>query len=41
VLDYLGWGVSGTMATDTRYMALLEKLDLPAHDDLSAYGQVH
>jgi TolB-like protein len=39
VLDYLGWGVSGTMATDPRYMATLEKLNFPAHDDLSAYGQ--
>ncbi len=41
VLDYLGWSVSGTMATDPRYMAILEKLNFPAHDDLSAYGQTH
>ena len=41
VLDYLGWGVSGTMATNPRYMALLEKLNFPAHDDLRAYGQTH
>ena len=41
VLDYLGWGVSDTMAMDPRYMAILENLNFPAHDDLSAYGQTH
>ncbi|MDH3274519.1 MAG: hypothetical protein OEM99_08265, partial [Gammaproteobacteria bacterium] len=41
VLDYLGWGVSGTMAANPRYMAILEKLSFPAHDDLGAYGQIH
>ncbi len=41
ILDYLGWGVSDSMATNPRYMAILEKMNFPAHDDLSAYGQKH
>ena len=28
-IDYLGWAISDTMPTDPRYLALLEKLDLP------------
>ena len=28
-VDYLGWAISDTMPTDPRYLALLEKLDLP------------
>jgi len=40
-LDYVGWGVSDTMSRDPRYLAILENLNFPAHDDLSAYGQTH
>jgi TolB-like protein/Tfp pilus assembly protein PilF len=41
LIDYLGWEISGTMSTNQRYLAILEQLNFPAHDDLSAYGQTH
>jgi hypothetical protein len=31
-VDFLGWGVSDTMPSDPRYLAMLEKLDLPEKD---------
>jgi TolB-like protein/Tfp pilus assembly protein PilF len=31
-IDFLGWGVSDTMPTDPRYLAMLEELDFPNND---------
>jgi TolB-like protein/tetratricopeptide (TPR) repeat protein len=31
-VDFLGWGVSDTMPSDPRYLALLEQLDMPERD---------
>ena len=31
-IDYLGWATSETMPSDTRYLAILEKLDFPARN---------